>query len=549
MTKGKIPEYNLRPTSNRRRTRSVPRTRSTRDRSPLRTGLETPLPGRNPIAAAEITPGTATTNTDLSTSSVSTSAINNPNPRESTRAPQGTVTPTPMSALLLNPYDAVLDLNNKEDRKLFQDACKGLKDKDLFDGKRETYSDFAKLIERQFNTTRVMESLLIPTKWKDHASTTEEQREVEPSRVVDIFTSNKASREEVVTHCNMVWEDTRLGTSTLKFFQTFQTNPTTDDELDKERHKRRLKHVMMGQQIWNSLSSAFQIEMMPHKSEFQRNREYDGPLMWDFIRRRVKPSTTVGASKLKDDLEKKTINDFGNDVVKYNSWFVDTRAQIIREEGDGYSESLRSLFRAYRASPNAEFRDAIASEKRNWTQGKLPDTYSYLDLMDLARLEYNNAVEDETWDATKGKLESESRESNILALATQILGKVNLGRDTTAKDGDGNPTGGDGGKKFQPWRFENPNNDKTKLVRGTVMNWCSKDCHQQPMWCGRKRCLSKAEYAVAMNDKRNGTERKTPAVEGNGGRGISNDFKIALAALTTPEDFASLEQQFFSGKD
>ena len=101
--------------------------------------------------------------------------------------------------------------------------------------------------------------------------------------------------------------------------------------------------------------------------------------------------------------------------------------------------------------------------------------------MDLARLEYNNAVEDETWDTTKGKLESESRESNILAFATQILGNVNLGQDTTAKDGNRNPTGGDGGKKFQPWRFENPNNDKTKLVRGTVMNWCSKDCHQQPM--------------------------------------------------------------------
>ena len=52
-----------------------------------------------------------------------------------------------------------------------------------------------------------------------------------------------------------------------------------------------------------------------------------------------------------------------------------------------------------------------------------------------------------------------------------------------------------------------------------------------------------------MNEKRNGTERKTPVAEGSGGRGISNDFKIALAALTTLEDFASLEQQFFSGKD
>ena len=64
-----------------------------------------------------------------------------------------------MSNFLLNPYDATLDLNNKEDRKLFQDACKGLKDKDLFGGERQKYSDFVKLMEKEFNTTRVMESL------------------------------------------------------------------------------------------------------------------------------------------------------------------------------------------------------------------------------------------------------------------------------------------------------------------------------------------------------------------------------------------------------
>ena len=64
---------------------------------------------------------------------------------------------------------------------------------------------------------------------------------------------------------------------------------------------------MMGQMLWNSLSSAFQIDIMPHKQEFQRNQEYDGPLLWDYIRRRVKPSTTVGASKLKDEIERKTM--------------------------------------------------------------------------------------------------------------------------------------------------------------------------------------------------------------------------------------------------
>ena len=80
------------------------------------------------------------------------------------------------------------------------------------------------------------------------------------------------------------------------------------------------------------------------------------------------------------------------------------------------------------------------------------------------------------------------------------------------------------------------------------MNWCDKDCHQQPMWYGRKNSLSKAEYAAAMIKKRNGKGR-SEATQETGKKCISKDFRIALAALTTPEDFASLEKQFFSGKE
>ena len=52
-------------------------------------------------------------------------------------------------AFLLNPYDAELDLSNKEDRKLFTEGCKGVKEKDIFDGKKQNYSTFVKLIENE----------------------------------------------------------------------------------------------------------------------------------------------------------------------------------------------------------------------------------------------------------------------------------------------------------------------------------------------------------------------------------------------------------------
>lgn len=45
--------------------------------------------------------------------------------------------PIPIMAFLINPYDSTLDLANREDIKLFNEAYKGLADDDKFSGKRE----------------------------------------------------------------------------------------------------------------------------------------------------------------------------------------------------------------------------------------------------------------------------------------------------------------------------------------------------------------------------------------------------------------------------
>ena len=134
-----------------------------------------------------------------------------------------------------------------------------------------------------------------------------------------------------------------------------------------------------------------------NRDEFQRNRECDGPLLWDFIRRRVNPSTSVGASRLKEKLESTTLEDMDHDVVRYNSWFEDMRVMITKEEGEGYSEYLRAMFRAYLSSGNQKFLDAIQAEERDWMQGKVRSGYGYRDLMSLGRLTYNNLLEKGAW--------------------------------------------------------------------------------------------------------------------------------------------------------
>ena len=92
------------------------------------------------------------------------------------------------------------------------------------------------------------------------------------------------------------------------------------------------------------------------------------------------------------------------------------REIITKEEGAGYSEYLRAMFRAYLTSNNQTFIDAIQAEERDWMQGKVRPGYTYRDLMQLGRLTYNNLVEKGVWtNRANGK---EDPTIKYLALAT-----------------------------------------------------------------------------------------------------------------------------------
>ena len=105
-------------------------------------------------------------------------------------------------AFMLNPYDAVLDLSNKDDRKLFSDACKGLKEENVFDRKKENHMSVVKLVEREFKSIRVIESLEISKEWFEGSSLIEDHKKVKTT--IDAFKTNKVKKEEVEAHCNLV---------------------------------------------------------------------------------------------------------------------------------------------------------------------------------------------------------------------------------------------------------------------------------------------------------------------------------------------------------
>ena len=81
---------------------------------------------------------------------------------------------------------------------------------------------------------------------------------------------------------------------------------------------------MLGNKLWNSLTPSFQLDLSMNSDEFKMGNEYDGPLLWSYIQRRVNPTTIVGASNLKTEMKKAMLEKFKGGVDKFNTWFEET---------------------------------------------------------------------------------------------------------------------------------------------------------------------------------------------------------------------------------
>ena len=119
----------------------------------------------------------------------------------------------------------------------------------------------------------------------------------------------------------------------------------------------------------------------------------------------------------------------------------------------------------------------------------MTDNYTHKDLISVGRLTYNNLIEEEK--VSKKEL---AKSPHFLALATQLIETMTNGKQWysgSESKGDDKDNGKmRGPRTFLPWRYDNPNNLKTMVVKGTTMGWCSNDCHDKPMWCGQSTCLN-----------------------------------------------------------
>ena len=91
-----------------------------------------------------------------------------------------------------NSYDRLLNLDKVSDLKLYKEAVKGLEKDDKFDGKKEHFDTFQKLMGKSFREVKCMEGLLIPTEWDSTNADDAAKRLVLTE--VDTFETSKISR-------------------------------------------------------------------------------------------------------------------------------------------------------------------------------------------------------------------------------------------------------------------------------------------------------------------------------------------------------------------
>eukprot|EP00957_Ditylum_brightwellii_P178093 13565457-Ditylum_brightwellii.AAC.1 len=70
-------------------------------------------------------------------------------------------------SFILNPYNANLNLDNKDDHKLFAEATKELCERQKFDRKKKSFPDFAKLVGHLLGYFRLEENLRVAVKWSN----------------------------------------------------------------------------------------------------------------------------------------------------------------------------------------------------------------------------------------------------------------------------------------------------------------------------------------------------------------------------------------------
>eukprot|EP00957_Ditylum_brightwellii_P172373 13122578-Ditylum_brightwellii.AAC.1 len=156
--------------------------------------------------------------------------------------------------------------------------------------------------------------------------------------IVNIFDKKEVTKDDLKMHMDLIWANTGFGGGAGEMPNYFKVMTLTDTPaLEAKRNQRKLKHAMLGNMIWDSLTSNFQIKLIAKETNFKQGDDFDGALLWHQIVTQVNPPTKAAIGNLKDELKMAKMDDFGHDIRKLITWFINQRNKIVREvRKEGY---------------------------------------------------------------------------------------------------------------------------------------------------------------------------------------------------------------------
>ena len=171
---------------------------------------------------------------------------------------------------------------------------------------------------KPFEDVRVMETLLVPKKWdKDNYHANDDlKRLVIKDGVVNLFERHCVTTDQVREYVILFWATTTHGADTSKYHMVLATTPKDNDTLNIARDKTKLKRIILEKRVWNSLTYKFQKKIITDSNKLEMSNEYDGVVLWGYLRRTIMLSTKVGALNIKSDIEASTLKSFDNNVLK-----------------------------------------------------------------------------------------------------------------------------------------------------------------------------------------------------------------------------------------
>ena len=334
--------------------------------------------------------------------------------------------PQPPRVILLSPWDGDIDLSSKTGKSLWDEGIKPLENK--FSGNGRDLARFLADITIRVNKCKWKALLTIRGK-----SLLTQYGEISMQDVL----SDKAMRDQII--------------------------PTTLAEA-----RPKMNALMMFHFLYDSLGATPQKKLSTKLGAMDQ----DGPLLLKIVLDQTFVATQASTFAIKERFYELSLKKFKWNVQSLNQDVREKLADLIAAgSASDETDTMISLFRAYKTATNEEFLHAIDYWKNEWNSGALKTAE---ELMDRADKKYVEIRDLGTWGK---RLE---KDDQIVALTTQVQALKKGGSNQSSGEGGGGKSQGGKNKKNAPkWKYDRSLSSGSELKKnGKSYQWYTGPGHQ-----------------------------------------------------------------------